>query len=681
MMARRQRLSWISCKIAWRDLRSGRRHFVVAMASLAVGVAAMNASRALSSEFSRRLNGDMRHWIAADAAVTLRQPPSEEQRGAMVELARQGIEESDSLETHSTISSDQAADPVVVSVRSVDARRYPWYGTVELEPNRPLREALEPDTAVVSRILAERLAVAPGDRVLLNGVAFRIAAVLLAEPDRLAAAPNPYPRVMLSDAAFVRTRIARLGNAIVFRLLFRVGAGSDTGQLKARLQQLFPDGQIVDYRDHGDRRVAAALDATLTYLGLAAWAALALGSLGVAMVTYLHMEQRLDTVAIMKALGGRWRQILWIYLLEITCLSLAGCVLGAALAVPLERVFPLIFADQLPFPLALPWRWTEAAEAVGLGLLSSLVATAMPLVAVRTAPPLLVLRRYVEPSPGRRQIGRMVGMASLLGMLGLALWMVHSWKAGAAFLFGLAAGGLILLGTGRALLRRPALADRRRRQSEPAGTPGRYPIPGARRRDYGRHRLLARAGGRGSRHPTIAPLTGCRSVCLRPRTRPDRPADGTPGGRSGRGAAGETAAPGRPAPVQGRRCSGARHHPRALGGCLLQPCAFRTSFGGALVAAQRRATGNRGVGVAGWHDGREGGPDAGVLLQRQGPSGAHRGPSPPGRCRRSNGRAGFSVHCIRRTKRLLRGRNLGEDRARGGGPATACRQLSQRPGD
>jgi len=80
----------IPWKIAWRDLRSGRRHFVVAVASLAVGVAAMNASRALSSEFSRRLNGDMRHWIAADAAVTLRQPPSEEQRGQLAGLAGQG---------------------------------------------------------------------------------------------------------------------------------------------------------------------------------------------------------------------------------------------------------------------------------------------------------------------------------------------------------------------------------------------------------------------------------------------------------------------------------------------------------------------------------------------------------------------------------------------------------------
>ena len=458
---RRPRFRWISWNIAWRDLRSGRRHFAVAVASLAMGIGAMSAARALNGEFSRRLNGDMRHWIAADAAVTLRQPPSEEQRGEMVELARQGIEESESLEAYSTISSDRAADPAVVSVRSVDARRYPWYGTVELEPNRPLQEVFAPDTAIVSRILAERLAVAPGDRVLLNGVAFRIAAVLLAEPDRLAAAPNPYPRVMLSHAAFARARIARLGNAIIWRLLLRIGAGGDIGWLKAKLQQVFPDGQVVDYRDHGDRRVAAALNAALTYLDLAAWTALALGALCVAMVIYLHIEQRLDSVAVMKALGGRWRQILSIYLMEVACLSLAGCLLGAALAVPLERAIPLFFADQLPFPLTLPWSWTQAVEAVGLGLLSSLLAAAMPLVAVRSTPPLLVLRRYVEPPAGRRQIGRMVGMLSLLGMLGLAMWMAHSWKVGASFLFGMAAGGLLLLGAGRGLMRLMRCAARR----------------------------------------------------------------------------------------------------------------------------------------------------------------------------------------------------------------------------
>jgi len=413
----------------------------------------MAAARAVGGEFSRLLSGDMRQWIAADAAVTLRQPPSEEQRGQLAGLAGQGIEASESLETYSMAFSDRAADPALVSVKSVDPLRYPWYGAVALEPIRPLREALEPDTAVVSRALAERLAVAPGDRILLNGVDFRIAAILIGEPDRFAAAPNAYPRVMLSGAAFDRAQIVRRGNTIVWRLLFRMAAGRDAGRLKATLQQVFPDGQVVDYRDHGDPRVAAALDAALTYLDLTAWTALALGSLGIAMVFYLHIEQRLDTVAVMKALGGRWSQILRIYLLEIAGLSLAGCALGAALAVPLEWIFLRIGRDQLLSPGALHWRWPPAGEAVVLGALSSLVATAMPLAAIRATAPTPVLRRYVEQPAGGRGPGRTVGPLSLLGMVALGVSMAHSWKAGAAFLFGLASGGLILMGAGRGLLR------------------------------------------------------------------------------------------------------------------------------------------------------------------------------------------------------------------------------------
>jgi len=55
------------------------------------------------------------------------------------------------------------------------------------------------------------------------------------------------------------------------------------------------------------------------------------------------------------------------------------------------------------------------------------------------------------------------------------------------------------------------------------------------------------------------------------------PADGTPGGRSGRGAACELL-PLVVLRLSRSRCAGARHHPRALGGCVLQPCVFRTSF-------------------------------------------------------------------------------------------------------
>jgi len=478
MTPRFWRTAW---RIAGRDLWSGRRHFAVALAALSVGVAAMNASRAVGGEFSLRLKGDMRQWIAADATVTLPQPPSEQQSGEMAALASQGIEITSSLETLTMASSDQAADPALVSVRSVDPRAYPWYGAVQLEPRLPLWQALRPDSAVVSPSLAERLAVAPGDRILIGGVQFRIAAILTGEPDRFAAAPNPYPRVMLSGAGFDRAQIARWGNSMFWRLLFRAGAASRAAGLKPKLQEIFPDGQVVDYRDYGEPRLAAALNTALTYLDLTAWSALALASLGVAMVIYLHMEQRLDTVAVIKVLGGRASQILAIYLLETGILALAGSALGVALAIPLERLFLWIGGDQLTFPVTGTWQWTQGIEGVVLGMLSSMAAAAMPLVQVRATAPLPLIRRYVEPRADRR--GRPAGLLSLMGMVALAVWMAHSRTTGAVFLSGLACGGLILAGAGRGLLRLLTHAARYWKQELPGawfygmtnlGRPGRH---------------------------------------------------------------------------------------------------------------------------------------------------------------------------------------------------------------
>ena len=673
------RIAW---KIAWRDLWSGRRHFVVALTTLAVGVGAMSAARSVGDAFSRRLNGDMRQWIAADVAVTLRQPPSEEQRGELDELARHGIEETESFETYTMASSDQAADPVAISIKSVDPRRYPWYGRVELDPVLPLGEALQPDTAVISRTLAERLSVVPGNRILIDGVDFRVAALIAGEPDRFAAAPNAYPRAMLSGEAFDRSQIARQGNSISWRLLFRIGAGRATAGLKAQLQQMFPDAQVVDYRDRSDPRAAAALNAAVTYLDMAAWNALVLGSLGVAMVIYLHIEQRLDTVAVMKVLGGRWSQILVVYLLEIGGLSLAGCAIGAVLAIPLERMFLLLSRGQSLVPVALPWRWSQAGVAVGLGMLASLMATAMPLAAVRAAPPLLLLRRHVQRPTGRWRIG----LLSLLGLVVLAGWMVHSWKAGAAYLFGKAAGALILLGAGCGLVRllrraarhwkiqglmnlgRPGLHGETRFLALAVGIMGvtaswlapaaviraieqSLPLPGA--------DLFVFGFGPDQKGPLIDLLSRNPDV--------KQPVDLLP------------LVVLRLSKVAGVPASASAPERWAATCSAAAPSA--PTFSGALVAIGCGRAGGRDVRVFGRHAWRESRPDARFPLEWQSPSGAHRGSAPHGRHRGTTWRAGLSVHSICWAERFLWGWHLDKKRARACSEARDFRQLSQHCGN
>ena len=60
-----------------------------------------------------------------------------------------------------------------------------------------------------------------------------------------------------------------------------------------------------------------------------------------------HLQQRLDTIAIMKSLGASSGQIMKIYLLQTLLLGLLGGVLGVALGVGVQMAFPHLLAKLL----------------------------------------------------------------------------------------------------------------------------------------------------------------------------------------------------------------------------------------------------------------------------------------------------------------------------------------------
>ena len=72
---------------------------------------------------------------------------------------------------------------------------------------------------------------------------------------------------------------------------------------------------ITDYKD-GSPIVGKAIDSTTTFLSLISLIALIVGSLGVAMAMYSHLQQRMDTIAVMKAVGARAQQVIQIYMVQ-----------------------------------------------------------------------------------------------------------------------------------------------------------------------------------------------------------------------------------------------------------------------------------------------------------------------------------------------------------------------------
>ena len=288
--------------------------------------------------------------------------------------------------------------PLLVSLKAVDPGEYPYYGNAELEPGMSLRQALDGDSAVVAEEFLIRLKAAVGQTLRLGGRNFRIAAVLKQEPDRISAGAGLGPRVIISRAALERTGLLAPGSRASQRLLLELPATADPVALRKVIETALPDAQVMDFKE-GNPALSQGLDNATAILSLICLVAMVLGAIGVAMAMHAHLEQRMDMLAILKAVGAGSADLLRIFLLQTLGLGLAGGLLGVAGGVGVMAALPVVFGKLLPVQAVLEFPWRSVAAGMGTGLLTTLLFCLPPLLDVRAVRPVLVLRRLVEPGP------------------------------------------------------------------------------------------------------------------------------------------------------------------------------------------------------------------------------------------------------------------------------------------
>ena len=452
-MARRA-LSWKrAAAIGWRDLKSAPGKFGFVVLSVAVGVAALVGVRGLSDSFRQTLNTEARSLLAGDLSARLLRSPTPEEltKIAAIEVQSGGsIRSTWVTETVSMASVSTDPVPLLVSLKAVDPAEYPFYGTAELDPAMPLRQALQGDSAVVADEFLIRLNAHVGDTLRLGGRDFRISAVLKQEPDRITAGMGLGPRVMITEAAMATTGLLAPDSRATRRLLVKlpdtppkgVTADAETPAIRTQLEAALPDAQMIDYRE-GNPALTRGLDNATSILSLICLVAMVLGAIGVAMAMHAHLEQRMDMLAILKAIGADSSDLLRIFLLQTMSLGLAGGLLGVAAGVAVMAALPAAFGQLLPVHVILQFPWQSALAGLGTGLLTTLLFCLPPLLDVRAVRPVLVLRRLVEQGPSgiggwfarwwarRLQLG--IATAVIAALAGIAWALSDSPKVGAWF--------------------------------------------------------------------------------------------------------------------------------------------------------------------------------------------------------------------------------------------------------
>ncbi len=166
-------------------------------------------------------------------------------------------------------------------------------------------------------------------------------------------------------------------------------------QTRAPLKAAFPDALIADYRE-SHPIVTQGLNRATTFLSLVSLITLIIGAIGVGTAMRAHIQQRMDSIAIMKCIGARSSHVMRIYLLQTIALGLAGGLLGVAFGLVVQRAFPSFLARYFELEPTAHWDFLTAAQGIGIAILASLLFTLPPLIGIRHIRPSLILRREME---------------------------------------------------------------------------------------------------------------------------------------------------------------------------------------------------------------------------------------------------------------------------------------------
>ena len=429
--------------LAWRQLRrdfkAGDIRILFAalvlavVAVTAVGFVTDRAERALAIEANRLLGGDA--VVRGDAPIS----------GAIREAAQApGLQSVDTVELDSMI---RVGEGDTANLRLGDVRAlgdgFPLRGTFRIAGadgiERDAASVPEPGTVWMSRAGADTLGASVGDTVTLGTSAFRLAALVLQEPDASIDYFNVAPKVFLHRSDLDGTGLVQPGSRIRYRLVV-AGDANAVDSFTSVARASIGRGQRVETIGDARPEVRSSLDRAGRFLGLAALVSVILAAVAVAMAARQHSARHLTSVAVMRCMGAQQRTLVGIHVGELLLLGLIACTLGVLIAFALQWGIARWLESLLG--LSIPAAgWMPALQGYGVGLIVLMAFGAPPVLALRRVPALRVLRRDLggfEPSAW------LVGGAGFVGLAALVWWKAGSATLGGAMLAGVAATFAVL---------------------------------------------------------------------------------------------------------------------------------------------------------------------------------------------------------------------------------------------
>jgi putative ABC transport system permease protein len=446
-------------RLARRELRGGLRGFVVFLACLTLGVAAIAAVGVLNAGVIDGVKRDAAALLGGDLRLEASNLPIAEE--ALARLAPAGARRADVVETNA-MAQGPAGRHVVVDLKAV-GRAYPLYGEVGLEPPLDLATALADGGVVVEPGLLPRLGLKVGDSLRIGETTFTIRATIWREPDRIGNLISIGPRAIIDLADLARTRVILPGALVRYDYRFALPPGANAEAALAEVRAADPEAR---WRARGTRdvqpRITRFTDRLASYLTMAGLTALLIGGIGIALAIQNYLAGKTATIATLKCLGARGRLIFCVYLLQVLALAGFGVALGLAIAQAAPWVLIAAAGRLLPIRLALDFYPTPLLLAAACGFLTALAFAIWPLARARHVSPAGMFRALVVPPDRLPPRSALIGLGlSLVALGALPVIGVADRRLGVIFVGVTAVAAVLLVGLAHLFLSGVGLVGRR----------------------------------------------------------------------------------------------------------------------------------------------------------------------------------------------------------------------------
>ena len=403
----------LALRLLWRDSRSGELTLLIL--ALIIAVSSSTAIALFSERLQRTMDHQAAEFLGADLVIASPELMAQEwlEQAKLLNLKTASTAEFPSV----LIEHDEL---LLASIKAI-SDAYPLRGFLKTSEGDVNAETIvhhgpEPGTAWLEKRLLSALKLKLGDTLTVGEKPLLVTKIITYEPDKKGDFYSFSPRVMINDLDFLATGVIQPGSQVHYYFQF-VGDTNALVAFKNWLKpQLNPSQRFMDSHDNRPE-LSSALNRAERYLGLSSILVILIAGVAIAMATTRYTERHFNATALLRCLGLKQREILWLYSSQFMVLGLLASAMGTVLGYCAQVGLFYILRELLPQPIAPPGLASLFFGFV-IGMVVLFGFALPPLLRLKHVSALRVLRRELEP--GQPKVWLVYGLA--IGLISLLIW-------------------------------------------------------------------------------------------------------------------------------------------------------------------------------------------------------------------------------------------------------------------